>query len=251
MTSPPSANAFSVSSTAAALLLTTIVAMSCDAEFGCPIPPSFGGVGLFSNFASNRLTWTSRFPRSPVAKSSSMFEYPCATSTTCRSASTLSGARPRFVCRITPVALITGRSEYDTMLETLCSMALSASPRAIGKCIGSKLPDTSLSLNSLRKPRVASTTLTWPARAASCRNPSLRSNSSTLGSSRNNSEFVFSLNFASSLCLGAPSLSPFLADRVGKLTADCSSFIALRQLPATSHQLPNLHQPIPSIPMCP
>ena len=50
-----------------------------------------------------------RGPRSPVARSSSTSHVPAATSSAARAASD-SGARPRFVCSSTPVALRTGRS---------------------------------------------------------------------------------------------------------------------------------------------
>ena len=58
---------------------------------------------------SNSRLCVSRLPRLPCSMSYSRLQYRPAVSAIARRASTLSGARPRFVCRITPDALITPR----------------------------------------------------------------------------------------------------------------------------------------------
>ena len=62
-------------------------------------------------------TCACREPREPDARSSSRFEYPLPTSTTRSRAAAGSGARPRFVWTITPVALSTGRIEAAPVLR--------------------------------------------------------------------------------------------------------------------------------------
>ena len=52
--------------------------------------------------------WSVRLPRAPLATSNSKFEYPAATAWTAAMAPSASGARPRLVCRTTPVAFSTG-----------------------------------------------------------------------------------------------------------------------------------------------
>ena len=91
-TSRPCASAASASSTPAALLFTAIAACA-------PVSSQ-----------SNASTCACRPPRVPCSNSYSRFEYPLATESIASSASNASGARPRFVCTTTPVALITGTS---------------------------------------------------------------------------------------------------------------------------------------------
>src|SRR5690606_11962301 len=82
---------FSASTTAAALLFTTSAASA-------PV-----------NSVSREAQWSYRDPRSPDSRSYSRFVYDSAARSTAARAAAASGARPRFVCSTTPVALITGR----------------------------------------------------------------------------------------------------------------------------------------------
>src|SRR6185503_12189749 len=92
-TSRPSAKVLTARRTAAALLLTTTAASA---------PTS----------ARRRVSaCTSRWPRSPPARSNSRFEYEVAMRATCSAASGGRRERPRFVWTTTPVALITGTRE--------------------------------------------------------------------------------------------------------------------------------------------
>ena len=91
-TSRPSASAATARRTAAALLLTTSAASA-------PVRSRSRGA-----------TWSWREPRVPSSRSYSRFEYPPATSWMRSRARAASGARPRFVWTMTPVALRTRRS---------------------------------------------------------------------------------------------------------------------------------------------
>ena len=90
--SPSRDSSFSTSRIAAALLLTTMA--------GAP-----------RSCSSSSPAWMSRLPRPPAAGSYSRLEYPPAVSRIASIAEAASGARPRFVCKITPEALMTRRSE--------------------------------------------------------------------------------------------------------------------------------------------
>src|SRR5438093_663254 len=88
-TSRSAASVLSASSTAAALLLTTSAASA-------PVKAR-----------RSSSTRASRSPRRPVTRSSSRFEAWRAAPASAAIASSASGARPRFVCRTTPLALTT------------------------------------------------------------------------------------------------------------------------------------------------
>jgi hypothetical protein len=82
-----------------------------------------------------------RWPRSPDGKSNSRLQYPLATSSILRMAAWLSGARPRFVCRMTPVALMTERRDCarslassTTTLSLSCSIAVCNSASVMAPC---------------------------------------------------------------------------------------------------------------------
>src|SRR6516164_3817306 len=109
ITSPPRASAASVTSTAAAQLFTTMTASA-------PV-----------RRRSNRAQWTSRLPRAPAATSYSRLVYSVATRRNSSITSRESGARPRFVCRITPEALMTGFSDGRSSLSTASTVRLSIS----------------------------------------------------------------------------------------------------------------------------
>ena len=91
MTSRPEPRALSISSTAAALLLTTVTASA-------PV-----------NARSCSSTRSSRSPRLPVSMSHSRFIGQRSASTTACTATSGSRARPRLVCSTVPVRLNTGR----------------------------------------------------------------------------------------------------------------------------------------------
>src|SRR6185437_5541946 len=111
-TSPPSASEFSARTVAAAQLFTTVAARPRTAS----APPLSA-----STRRINSSTRESRRPRPPVSKSNSRLQYPRAVSSMRRIAASLSGARPRFVCKITPVALITRRSEGRVIVLNSCA----------------------------------------------------------------------------------------------------------------------------------
>ena len=94
-TSRPSARVLSASSTAAALLLTTAAAAAPVRAQRCSS------------------TGASRSPRCPEARSISRLHALRAASHTAATASSASRARPRLVCRTTPVAFTTWRRRGD------------------------------------------------------------------------------------------------------------------------------------------
>ena len=91
--SPPRASALSARSSAPAALLTTSASAA-------PVSST-----------SRSRQWACREPRVPRPKSYSSAAYPRATRVMEAIAASASGARPRFVCSTTPVALITGASD--------------------------------------------------------------------------------------------------------------------------------------------
>ena len=110
MTSLRAASAASARSTAAALLFAT----SASSE------PA--------RSARSRAAWPWRSPRLPRARSYSTLTAPAA-SMIAASARADSGARPRFVCRTTPVALMTRRSVWRSRSAT-DARAIAANPAA-------------------------------------------------------------------------------------------------------------------------
>ena len=159
ITSPPSARVLRARKTAAALLFTT-------RERSAP-----------SNRVSKRSVCWSRWPRSPFARSYSRLEYCPEISAMWRTASAASGARPRLVCRMTPVALMTGRREGP------------ASPSAAARISCSRLstetaessPLVILPRTPCRTLRVQSISSRRPTRDSSSRSAGRPSNSSTAG----------------------------------------------------------------------
>ena len=129
ITSPPSASVFSASRTAAALLLTTIVE-TCVRLAASALPPAVArrkeqdpSLSCASNLRKGdrheHPVCRARLPLYRIRDSSNT----PAVSRMCCSADSASGARPRFVCRITPVALISGRSECLAPDATAASIA--------------------------------------------------------------------------------------------------------------------------------
>src|SRR6266404_392710 len=113
MASPPAANSCSTRKTAAALLFTTTA-------------------GTPNSRWRSAEACASRLPRVPVPRSYSRLVYDDAASATACAAAADIGARPRLVCRTTPVALITGLkvgvNESRTEAEIRVSMALDSTP---------------------------------------------------------------------------------------------------------------------------
>ena len=135
MTSLPLAIAASPSITAEALLLTTSAASAPVAR------------------ATSSDICACLDPRRPVARSSSRSLYPCAARSIASFASSLSGARPRFVCSTTPVALITWRGHSADIDAARSPMA------AISSCNSGALPPDEISLlASARHSLMSSTT---------------------------------------------------------------------------------------------
>src|SRR5256886_5683689 len=109
-TSPPRASAASVTSTAAAQLFTTMAASA-------PVKR-----------VNSSVVCTSRFPRAPASRSYSRLLYCVALRRNSSTTVSVSGARPKFVCKITPVALITGCSDRERIRST--SLPMSSSTEA-------------------------------------------------------------------------------------------------------------------------
>ena len=68
-----------------------------------------------------------RCPRVPVERSYSRLVYPAAAAIAASIAARASGARPRFVCRTTPVALSTGRSPVRLVSSTRAEISAAQS----------------------------------------------------------------------------------------------------------------------------
>ena len=83
-----------------------------------------------------------RLPRLPVSRSTSRSEYPAAARVTARTAASASGARPRFVCSTTPVALITGVS------PNVAAAARSIARARISSSSGGSMPRAAPALTS-------------------------------------------------------------------------------------------------------
>ena len=174
ITSPSRANAASVTSTAAAQLFTTIAASA-------PV-----------SRVNNSAVCTSRFPRAPASRSYSRFEYCVALRRNSSTTLSGSGARPRFVCKITPVAFITGWSELARIRSTSAEMRSSRALRSqvIGE-ISLRMEDAICPVmrarRSSRTVRAISTTRLRSTRCASAASRGCASNSSTEGICRSSS----------------------------------------------------------------
>ena len=134
---------------------------------------------------------TCREPRVPASTSYSRFENPLATSRIASSATTASGARPRFVCRTTPVAFNTRRSERSSRRSSCCSMASSHADSSAGASSGIRRASSTAD-------RTASVTRLRGARPSRRRTPSSRSRVSTAGRARRGSVVTASSPVASS-----------------------------------------------------
>ncbi len=109
----------------------------------------------------------------------------------CASAASASGARPRLVCRITPVALITGRSECPSARRSCSSMAPAIPVRASCSAASSSSPEAiSLPQASEHRARCVGDGCNSVGCAASTSTPGMRRTSSTDGSSRKSSDFA-------------------------------------------------------------
>ncbi len=146
ITSRPRASAPRASSTAAALLLTTMPA-SAPHAWARSVPAC---------------SW--RDPRAPASRRYSRFEYPVATSAAAASEPGSMGARPRLVCTITPVAFTTrcrrpsrSRSTRPCASATTRSSVTSAPPEAASRAASTAVRAHSTS-NGWGRPSRASTT---------------------------------------------------------------------------------------------
>src|SRR5579862_1606559 len=173
ITARPAASAASATRHAAALLLTTSASSapvsSRNAPTRCPC----------------------RDPRSPCSRSYSRFAYPRATSPTASIAAAASGARPRFVCSTTPVALMTGRNDGRA------SSAAAAATSAAGIAPSEAAPATIADRCAATARRAASTTAhlgAVPSPAASS------TRTCTAGSVRSRSEAAISRRSVTQLC---------------------------------------------------
>src|SRR5277367_6347042 len=184
MTSPFSASVLSARRTAAALLLTTMVEIFGSATRAEASASTRASTCSSRSLRNRRSTCTSRVPRSPVSRSNSRLEYPAAIWRMCSSAESGSGARPRLVCRMTPVALMTVRSEYFSACRTRRATALSNPERAKLTPLSSRRLAAISSRSDDRTARTASVTGIWPSVEMSAANSGLRKSSSTEGSLR-------------------------------------------------------------------
>ena len=177
ITSPPLAMAESISSTAAALLFTTIA-------LSAPV-----------RRLSSRSTWEYLSPREPEATSYSRVEYPVAAFITASTASFARHARPRLVCSTTPVPFIT-----PLKLGRDLSRARSAADESISSVQGSasSAPSSIFFLILSSSSRSASVMLTRGASANKCAKVGDLKRSSTLGMSLNKLLFM-PLSFLSAL----------------------------------------------------
>ena len=92
------------------------------------------------NSRRRAVQWSYREPRAPASRSYSRLAYPRATLAIASSADSARGARPRLVCRITPVPLMTARSEgvADTRRRSSTPAAYSrGSSTPLGRAPGS------------------------------------------------------------------------------------------------------------------
>src|SRR5437660_8298259 len=168
ITSPPRASAARVTSTAAAQLFTTIAASA-------PVKR-----------VSNSAVCTSRFPRAPASRSYSRLLYCVALRRNSSTTVCGSGARPRFVCRITPVALITGCSERERIRSTSLLMSSSTEAAFSPNAVQFESP-AMRERKSASTVRATSTTRLRSTRLESAASLGWASNSSTEGICRSNS----------------------------------------------------------------
>ena len=160
--SRPSAELLSASTSAAAQLFTT----------------SASSAPVSSVRSAVQCAW--RDPRAPVAMSYSSVEKPCATSRMASRARSASGARPRLVCKITPVALMTRRSVDCWRRASASPMARTHAASSTGAAI-----DASRALSTTE--RTASVTSSRGATVSRWRTPSSSRSVPTAGSARRGS----------------------------------------------------------------
>src|ERR1017187_1531867 len=127
----------------------------------------------------------------------------------CAIAASPSGARPRLVCRMTPVALISGRSECPSAWRSCPSIAPAIPARASCSAALSSNPEAISFRRRATTARAASVTGAIPWLVASASTPGIRRTSSTDGSSRNSSDFTTVFIFGlSHETYAAPASSP-------------------------------------------
>jgi uncharacterized circularly permuted ATP-grasp superfamily protein len=106
-------------------------------------------------------------PRFPVARSYSRFEAPPAVAAIASIAASASGARPRLVCRMTPVALSTGTSDRaSSASSSALTTALHPSADAGGGTIPVRTRSTALRIASVTVPRGALESSGWISAAS-------------------------------------------------------------------------------------
>ncbi len=191
ITSPPRASAASVTSTAAAQLFTTMAASA-------PVKR-----------LNNSAVCTSRFPREPASRSYSRLLYCVALRRNSSTTVSGRGARPKLVCRITPVALITGCSDRERIRST--SLLISSSTDAALRPIAVEFASPAIrARKSASTARATSTTRLRSVRFESAARRGCASNSSTDGICRNNSA-----------CSAETVLFPRASMRTFQHTVDC------------------------------
>ena len=136
---------------------------------------------------------TSRLPRAPASRSYSRLEYCVAVSRNSSTTLSGSGARPRFVCRITPVALITGKSERARIRSTSAVMRSSreAGSQATGEISARTAVATCPVMRTRRSSSTVRATSTTRLRSTCFDSSASRGcaiNSSTEGICRSNSD---------------------------------------------------------------
>ena len=105
-----------------------------------------------------------REPRLPESRSNSSSLYPRAATAAASMLSSLRGARPRFVCRITPVAFITPRGQLRH--SRAADAARRARRSAISSNDGASAPSATAFLASASSSRAISTSASWGRAAA-------------------------------------------------------------------------------------
>src|ERR1044071_9873183 len=102
-----------------------------------------------------------------------------------RMADSASGARPRFVCRITPVALMTGRRENSmALLRWRATAGGRGATASCTDCCVPSVPELICSRRLASTARTDSVTEGWTSRARSSARSAVFSSSATEGSMR-------------------------------------------------------------------
>src|SRR6266704_3229853 len=123
----------------------------------------------------------SRLPRAPASRSYSRLLYCVAVRRNSSTTDSESGARPRFVCRMTPVALMTGCSECARIRSTHSAIVPSISPTERTATTLAASSPAMRPRRSASTARATSTTTLRSTRFESAARRGWRSNSSTEG----------------------------------------------------------------------